>query len=175
MDQVNGPSKESVSALAMQSDGRPLFAGTGEADNVLVAGRLDAFPGSSTVTAWGWNGLGQLGDDSTSQRNAPVPVPGQGLLATPLAGSLHSLSLRADGTVTAWGWNALGTLGDGSTTDRDTPVRIPGLTSVSSIAAGTYHDLAVSGGRVYAWGWNGLASWVTAPSLTGGPPSWCRA
>ena len=147
---------DKVRALALQADGRAVFAGSGDVDSLLLLGRLPAFAGSTTLTAWGWNWLGQLGDDSNSQRNVAVAVPGPRSVAVPSAGSLQSLSLEGDGTVRAWGWNRLGQLGDGTTIDRDVPVRVQGLKNATTISAGSYHSLAVSGGKVYAWGWNGV-------------------
>jgi uncharacterized delta-60 repeat protein len=149
-----GGELDGVRAVAIQPDSRALFAGAGDSGNVLVMGRLPAFAANTTVTAWGWNGLGQLGDDSTIQRNLPVVVPGSGAGAVPAAGGFHTLSLRDDGIVSAWGWNGVGQLGDGTTADHDTPRRVPRLENVTAIATGAHHSLAVSGGRVYAWGWN---------------------
>lgn len=109
-----------------------------------------------TVRAWGWNGLGQLGDGTTIERQLPVPVPGLADTVSVAAGAYHSLALAADGTVRAWGWNALGQLGDGTTVERDRPVRVPGLPPVVALAEGAYfHALAVGAdGSTWAWGWN---------------------
>ena len=163
---IDGDGREIVKAMAIQPDGRAVFAGTTGTDASVVVGRLPAFVGGTTVTAWGWNGQGQLGDDSLQQHSLPVPVTGPTSLATPFAGSLHSMSLQGDRTVTTWGWNGLGQLGDGTTTDRDAPIRVPGLVDVTAVAAGTYHSLAVSGGRVYAWGWNGVGQLGDGTVLT---------
>jgi uncharacterized delta-60 repeat protein len=144
---------DELNAVAMQPDGAVVFAGSLGA-TLLAVGRIPAPETGTTIRAWGWNGLGQLGDDSTVQRNIAVPAPGSATTVTPAGGGYHSLSLRGDGTVMAAGWNGVGQLGDGTTTDRDTLGVVPGLDDVTHIAAGAHHSLAVSGGRVYAWGWN---------------------
>ena len=112
---------------------------------------------SRPVSAWGYNGLGALGDGTTVTRSLPGPVPGLADAVEVAAGAFHSLAVKPDGTVWAWGANNLGQLGDGTTTQRQAPVRVGGLGGVVAVAAGVYHSLAVrSDGTVWAWGWNGL-------------------
>lgn len=107
-----------------------------------------------TVWAWGSNGLGSLGDGSTTNRNLPVQVHGLSDVVL-VSASAHSLALRADGTVWSWGPNTYGQLGDGSTATRLTPVQVKGLKDVVAIAAGGHHSLAIrSDGTVWAWGAN---------------------
>jgi alpha-tubulin suppressor-like RCC1 family protein len=118
-----------------------------------------------TVMAWGANGVGQLGDGTTTQRLTPAPVSGLSGVIAVVAGYEHSLALKSDGTLWAWGWNAGGQLGDGTTGGPDntesTPVQVHGpndtglLTGVVAVAAGELHSLAqTSDGNVWAWGDN---------------------
>jgi Regulator of chromosome condensation (RCC1) repeat len=110
-----------------------------------------------TVWAWGGNNYGQLGDNSTTQRNVPVQVSGLSGVTAIAVGSaaFHSLALKSDGTVWAWGSNATGQIGNNSLTDSHVPVQV--LSGVTAIAAGDSHSLAVkSGGTVWAWGYNGF-------------------
>ena len=149
--------------VAIHPSGRLLFA---DRDRVyqaegVTAGR--AVPGAPCDTlpdrpVWGtgYNGFGQLGDGTVTDRGGldteKPPLTG----VTAVSGGVgHSLALRADGTVWAWGWNIAGQLGDGTTIQRLTPVQVPGLTGVVAVAAGAYHSLALkSDGTVWAWGWN---------------------
>ncbi|REE99718.1 alpha-tubulin suppressor-like RCC1 family protein [Thermomonospora umbrina] len=113
-----------------------------------------------TVWAAGRNSDGQLGDGTTTWRNAPVNVEGlTGVLRTPgsvAGGDAHSVAVKADGTVWAWGQNSAGQLGDGTTTGRTTPVQVAGLTGVVAVAAGGDFSLALkSDGTVWGWGGNG--------------------
>jgi alpha-tubulin suppressor-like RCC1 family protein/subtilisin family serine protease len=120
-----------------------------------------------TVWAWGWNGESELGDNTTTQRNAPVQMTGPGgagYLSNAVAvaaGQCHTVVLRSDGTVWTCGQNTYGQLGDNTTTQRNTPVQVVGpggsgwLTGIVAVAAGEQHTLALrSDGTVWAWGWN---------------------
>ena len=73
---------------------------------VAIAGGGDhslALKSDGTVWAWGWNGYGQLGDGSTTNRLTPVPVSGLTGVVAIAGGDYHSLALKSDGTVWAWG------------------------------------------------------------------------
>lgn len=128
-----------------------------------------------TVWSFGWNGLGQLGNGSTTDSSRPARIPGLNGVAEAAGGIAHSLARGYNGEVWAWGWNALGQLGDGTTNDGRTPVPVTGLTNVRSVAAGGYHSLAVlDTGAVRSWGWNGLGqlgTGSTADSLRPTPAS----
>ncbi len=139
----------------------------------LAAGRYQslALCSDGTVAAWGLNTDGQLGDNSTTQRNVPVAVNvadgtsalfGKTVVAL-AAGQSHSLALCSDGTVAAWGWNNNGQLGDNGTTTRRVPVAVNVADGTSALfgktvvalAAGQSHSLALcSDGTVATWGWN---------------------
>ena len=109
----------------------------------------------STVWSWGRNLNGQLGSNSTTDRNAPGQVSGFAGVRNVTAGTHHSLALKHDGTVWGWGYNNYGQLGDGATTQRLVPVQASGLEGMLDVAAGEYHSLGLkSGGKVYAWGYN---------------------
>ncbi len=119
----------------------------------------------STLTAWGGNSSGQLGDGtSVSRRTTPVEVSnldGAELKAI-TGGGYHSLALKDDGTVLAWGNNQYGQLADGTNTSSSTPVQVQDpddpsgyLSGVETIAAGSFYSLALKNdGTVWAWGNN---------------------
>jgi hypothetical protein len=67
-----------------------------------------ALKADGTVYTWGYNGYGQLGDNSATDRHSPVRVikSGGGYLTNIVAvaaGDHHSLALDANGVVWAWG------------------------------------------------------------------------
>jgi alpha-tubulin suppressor-like RCC1 family protein len=113
---------------------------------------------SGQVYSWGSNGVGQLGDGSTTGATTPVPVDlPSGTFTAVAAGSGHSLALTSDGAVFAWGANLFGQLGDGTTRATETPVAVasPAGVTFTAVAAGGDHSLALSStGTVYAWGAN---------------------
>ena len=118
---------------------------------------------NGTVSAWGYNGFGELGNGTINNSSTPVAVSGLSRVVA-IAGGGHSLALLSNGTVVAWGYNAHGELGSGNDTGPDncagspcskTPVAVSGLSHVVAIAAGSFHSLAVlSNGTVVAWGDN---------------------
>jgi alpha-tubulin suppressor-like RCC1 family protein len=102
-----------------------------------------------SVVAWGFNSDGELGDNSTTPRLAPVAVnttSGVSVLSGRTvvgiqAGESHSVALCTDGTVAGWGWNGSGQLGDGTTTLRKVPVSV----STVALAAGDRFTMSASG------------------------------
>jgi alpha-tubulin suppressor-like RCC1 family protein len=123
-----------------------------------------AVKSDGTVWSWGFNGSGQLGDGTFTQRMIPGPVSdpsGTGFLtgaAAVAAGSIYSLAIKADGAMLAWGNNTSGELGDGSVTLRVTPVPVSGLAAGSGViaaAGGNSHSFALKqDGALLAWGAN---------------------
>ncbi|MBI4947188.1 MAG: T9SS type A sorting domain-containing protein [Bacteroidetes bacterium] len=130
----------------------------------VVAGNSHsmALKSDGTVWSWGNNGWGQLGDNTTTQRNTPVQVSGLTGIVAIAAGRWHSIALKNDGTVWTWGRNMNGELGDNTFTDRWTPVQVHNwnnigfFTNVVTIASGGDHVLALKNdGTVWAWGSDG--------------------
>ncbi|KAK3281277.1 hypothetical protein CYMTET_10923 [Cymbomonas tetramitiformis] len=121
-------------------------------------------PRSSTATpstggqvyATGYNGHGELGDGTTTQRYSPVRVMAGHDVVHAAAGSHHTAFVTSGGEVYATGYNNHGELGDGTRTARYSPVRVMAGHDVVHAAAGGYHTAFVtSGGEVYATGNNG--------------------
>lgn len=119
-----------------------------------------------SVAAWGYNLIGQLGNNSTTDSTVPVAVNASGILADKTvigisAGAYHSLALCQDGSVCAWGANWYGNLGNNGRMDSAVPVPVnqTGVLagkSVAAIAAGCNHNIALcSDGTLAAWGSNG--------------------
>jgi alpha-tubulin suppressor-like RCC1 family protein len=119
-----------------------------------------------TLASWGYNGYGQLGDNSVNSRSVPVLVNASGALSgktitAASAGYYHSLALCTDGTVASWGYNGNGELGDGSNNPSLIPVAVTatGVLSgktVASLSSGAVHNIATcTDGTLVAWGYNG--------------------
>lgn len=111
--------------------------------------------GDGTISTWGDNVDGALGDGTVGYRLAATANP---VLtgAVSLAAYYHTLALKEDGTVWSWGKNNAGQLGDGGTVNAPAPLQVPGLAGVTAIAAGSSHSVVVrSDGTVWGWGSNG--------------------
>jgi hypothetical protein len=116
-----------------------------------------AIRANGTAWAWGSNGDGQLGDNTTTSRRSPVSVVGGYTDWVQIgAARLHTVAIRSNGTAWAWGRNESGRLGDNSTTNRSSPVSVVGgFTDWVQIGAGGYHTFALrANGTAWAWGNN---------------------
>ena len=115
-----------------------------------------------SVSCWGYNGNGQLGDGTTTQRSTSTQTSSLGTGRTAVAissGEDHTCAVLDDGSVSCWGYNGYGQLGDGTTTDRNTPTQTSSLgtgRTAVAISSGDSHTCAVlDDGSVSCWGYNG--------------------
>ena len=116
------------------------------------------------VYCWGSNTRGQLGDATTTRRNAPVRIAGPGAYAAVAAGFAHTCALTTDGVVRCWGDNAQGQAGAGPREPQPVPSSVRVGSAVVQVAAGGQHSCAVTdAGRLVCWGSN-------ADGQLGGPP-----
>jgi alpha-tubulin suppressor-like RCC1 family protein len=107
-----------------------------------------------TVSAWGNNPEGRLGNGSTADNPTPAVIQGLSNVVT-IAASGSPLALLANGTVYAWGPNGNGQLGDGTTTDRLVPGIVPGLNNVIAVASTGGESVALkSDGTLWNWGFD---------------------
>ena len=118
----------------------------------------EALKDDGTLWAWGYNGSGQLGDGTTTNRSVPTQ---ESTTATDWSsvsvGIGHAAALKDDGTLWAWGDNFNGELGDGTTTDSLVPKQeSTTATDWSSVSVGGNHTVALKvDGTLWAWGDNG--------------------
>jgi alpha-tubulin suppressor-like RCC1 family protein len=86
--------------------------------------RLCALHEDRTVSCFGENGAGQLGDGTKRSRYAPRPVVGLADVVELALGSNHTCAVTTHGAVHCWGANDRGQLGDGTVQGRTTPAPI---------------------------------------------------
>ena len=128
---------------------------------------------TNRIFCWGYNNKGQLGDNTTVDKNLPAAVLGvftsTGTVASAnfypwaTAGAEHTCAVSTANTnrIYCWGENGSGQLGDGSTTDSLLPVTtgmVGGSGSsarTSFIASGSDFTCASNAGSIECWGENG--------------------
>ena len=142
----------------------------GKTVTAIAAGGDHSFAlcSDGTLVAWGANGNGQLGDTTTTQRNAPVAVStaagvsalaGRSVVAIS-GGGTHSVALCSDGTLAAWGGNASGQLGDTTLIDKYAPVSVSTAAGSSALAGKAVTGITTSASSSFAQCSDGtLAAW----------------
>ena len=151
------------------TDAAPLPPGSPTA---VAAGREHscALLQDGTVSCWGGNGAGQLGDGTGTDRLTPTAVDGLSGTVSITAGPWHTCAILQDGSAKCWGANTWGQLGDGTDTHQYVPTPVVGLTGVVSISGGDYHSCAAKqDGTAACWGFNhngGLGDGTTTDRLT---------
>ncbi len=108
---------------------------------------------------WGYNGVGQLGNNTVVSQRTPVSVAGAVKTFCEISNGCNqafSLAIDKNGRAWAWGINGNGQLGDGTTTSRLTPVSVAGtVRTFCKVSVGGFHSLAIDkNGRLWAWGNN---------------------
>ena len=125
----------------------------------LAAGgqHLCAVKNSGALVCWGWNGHGQIGDRTNSNRNSPADVDGldAGVIAV-APGMYHTCASLATGAVKCWGYNGDGQLGSNDWNQTYTPVSVYGMTdATTSISSGERYTCVVkTSGALWCWGSN---------------------
>ncbi len=115
---------------------------------VLRGGRLKC---------WGYNGDGELGDGTTTDRHVPTQVKGLTSGVTDVSvGNAHACALLANGHMKCWGDNRSGAVGSGtSRLEYHHAVRVVGVSDARQMSAGVDVTCAVvSNGRLKCWGNN---------------------
>ncbi|MCX6874730.1 MAG: cadherin-like beta sandwich domain-containing protein, partial [Verrucomicrobia bacterium] len=140
----NGSATDSSVPVAVTSSG--ILAGKTVANIAASYYHSLALCSDGTVAAWGYNGWGQLGNNSYGSSSVPVAVTTSGILtgktvANIAAGYHYCLALCSDGTLAAWGNNGSGQLGNNSSGSSIVPVAV----SASSLAADERFVAAASG------------------------------
>ena len=115
-----------------------------------------------TVSCWGDDAAGQLGDGDGTDRSATPVDTGLSGVAAIAAGALHTCAVTHAGAVQCWGSGVDGQLGNGQTGQEASssfPVAVALDAAVDAVVAGRAHTCALArandenlGGRVWCWG-----------------------
>jgi alpha-tubulin suppressor-like RCC1 family protein len=105
---------------------------------------------------WGANGLGQLGNNTTTSRSSPVQTVAGGANWRQVVSGSHTAAIKTDGTLWLWGGNSNGQLGDNSSTNKSSPVQtVSGGTNWKQVACGDLNTAAIkTDGTLWLWGRN---------------------
>lgn len=148
-DGAQSDSASPVDVVGLSSGVAAISVGDGHTCALTTAGG---------VKCWGNNGLGQIGDGTTtSPRLSPTNVVGLSSGVSKLSvGSIHSCALTSSGGVKCWGANMNYEMGDGVTAGyRARPVDVANLSNVVQLSAGMNFTCAVTlAGGAKCWGQN---------------------
>jgi alpha-tubulin suppressor-like RCC1 family protein len=140
---------------------------TGVVDIASGRDHVLALHADGTVSAWGFNLNGQVGNGQSGtgmEVHAPVKVVGLTDVVAVAANASFSLALKADGTLWGFGHNVTGQLGNGQSgrTYESHPLAdtaVVGLAEVRDFAAGSSFALGLRrDGLLFGWGWNSKGS-----------------
>ena len=135
---------------------KSIAAGGGYVGGSIV-GHTCAVMANGTAKCWGYNGFGQLGDNSTlNKSDATYSVIGAGSAVQTTVGEDFSCLLNANGGVQCFGDGTNGRLGTGNTSSQAVPAAVQNLFGVEGgVAVDTGYDntcARTSTGRVVCWG-----------------------
>jgi alpha-tubulin suppressor-like RCC1 family protein len=112
-----------------------------------------ALTSSGEAYCWGYNRYGQLGDGTTEDRVAPVPVLGGHRFRSISAGNNLTCGLTTEGLALCWGINTSGELGIGSVDDRPHAAPEPNGRGVTAVVAGMRFGCGLDeSGHAFCWG-----------------------
>lgn len=106
-----------------------------------------------SLSTWGANGNGQLGDGGVINQPTPaaLPIATVNNMVEVDGGWQHSIARAGNGIAYTWGYGGYGQIGNGGVANQLTPLAIIG--GITSIAAGEVHCSVLRGdGSMYAWG-----------------------
>jgi len=115
-----------------------------------------ALTSTGAALCWGFNGFGELGDGTYTDRLVPTPVHGLSAGVTDISAGGQTTCVVVSGGARCWGTNGDGAVGDGTRTNRSTPTAVSGLSSgVKLVSVGYVHTCALTtAGGVECWGEN---------------------
>lgn len=132
-------------ATVGRSDSAPAAAAAPAFTDVSVNTFIGCAVKDRQAYCWGRNDDGQLGDGTTTDRNAPTKVVGLADVTAISAGGSGTCAV-ASGKAYCWGYQGLAKV--------STPQQVSGLTNVTDIATSSSTTCAIADSFLYCWGIN---------------------
>ena len=110
---------------------------------------------TGTISCWGDNEYGQLGNGTDGDSLVPVQVADITDATAITTGSSRSCALHEDGTISCWGYNSSVQTDDGQIKWSLPPFEIAGIDDATAITRGSSHSCALhEDGTISCWGSN---------------------
>jgi len=150
-DNTNINKLSPVQTIAGGNNWSKVSAGSGFAAAIKTDG---------TLWAWGWNGSGQLGDNTNIVKSSPVQTIANGTNWAQIScGAFSSCAIKTDGTLWTWGASNNGQLGDNTTISKSSPVQtVASGTNWKQVANGYFVTAVKTDGTLWTWGNNAYGS-----------------
>ena len=119
-----------------------------------------AIQSNGSLWSCGYNGYGQLGNNTSSTSvgaSTPVQVGALTTWTQVAGGNYSSYAIQNTGTLWSWGYNNFGQLGQSNTTNYSSPVQVGLLSNWTNISVNSTSASALalqSAGSLWAWGYN---------------------
>jgi len=111
-----------------------------------------ALAADGTVSCWGENDRGQLGQPDRMDRSDATQVPGLSGVASIHGGDAFFCAVHSDGAVSCWGAGEAAQLGDGSAADSAVPRTLAGAADVVDMALGSEFACVLRDGDIRCLG-----------------------
>jgi len=129
---------------------------------------------------WGYNGYGQIGNNSRTMRSSPVQIGGSKVWSIVKASRNTACGIDDDGSLWTWGRNNYGQLGRNDTIDKSSPVQVGLGETWIDTATGYLHTIGIkSDGSLWTWGYGsngqlgiGSTTHKSSPVQVGSDTDW---
>lgn len=155
--------KTSFWAEARRVEGLP-----SEIEHLTAGERHTCALSKGSVYCWGANGLGQIGQQTTSPRIQPMKVSGIAGAKQLASGHWHNCALVDGGDILCWGSNKSRQLGAKKLFTIEIPLPVPEIDDAVLVAAGGNQSCALrQNGELLCWGKAARTGALQEPQIVG--------